>query len=373
LKSKKLFIVVNVEWFFLSHRLPIALAAQRQGYEVTVFATEERGQGAIIRENGLRFIPLPTTRSGTDIIQEIKVLWLLYRYYRRERPDVVHHVAVKPVTYGSIAARLAGVPRVVNALSGLGFLFINADSNKLLHSIVMRAFRFGFRNPRLRFILQNQDDYALINGLNLVTPDQIILIKGSGVDLEEYAYSAIPDSKPKIVLLPARMLWDKGVGEFVEAAKILKPKYGDAVQFILAGEADTSNRSGIAEDQLNQWSAEGAVEWIGFQSDMVGHLKQSYMVVLPSYREGLPKSLIEACAIGRPIVTTDVPGCREVVEIEKNGLLVPAKNAEALAQSIDKILSDPHLANEMGRYGRKKAEAEFSIHSVVEKTLALYE
>lgn len=366
-------MVVNVEWFFLSHRLPIALEAQRRGYEVTIFATEERGQGTIIRQHGFRFIPLPTTRSGTHLLQEMRVLWMLYRWYKRERPDIVHHVAVKPVTYGSIAARLAQVPRVVNALSGLGFLFINADQNRWLHRLVMWAFHYGFRNPRLRFILQNPDDYAMIQNLGIFKKEQLSLIKGSGVDLEAYPLTALPSQMPRLVLLPARMLWDKGVGEFVAAASLLKSRWGSQVRFVLAGEADTANRAGIEERQLLEWNDENMVEWVGFQSNMPAWYQDSYLVVLPSYREGLPKSLIEACAAGRPVVTTDVPGCREVVEHGKNGYLVPPKNVQMLAQRIAEILEAPALAAQMGLAGRKKAEREFSIQSVIEQTFALYE
>lgn len=370
--KKKLFIVVNVEWFFLSHRLPIALEAQKKGYDVTIFATEEKGQGPFIEQHGLKFVKLPTTRSGTNIITEIRVLFFLYHYYKKYKPDIVHHVAVKPVTYGSIAAKLSKVPRVINALSGLGFLFINAEKNKWLHRIVTSAFKYGFKNPNIRFILQNHDDYNLIKSTSLLKEDQLCLIKGSGVDLSIFAYSEIPKVSPVVVLLPARMLWDKGVGEFVLCAQILKKKYKQQVHFVLAGESDVANKSGIEKAQLEQWNKEGDVEWIGHQSDIMKWYQNAHIIVLPSYREGLPKSLIEACAIGRPIVTTDVPGCREVVTDGENGFLVPQKDFLTLAEKIEILINNPDFRIEMGKKGRLKAEKEFSIENVIEKTLELY-
>ncbi len=368
---KKLFLVVNVDWFFLSHRLPIALEAKRRNYDVTIFAIDT-GRSKEIENYGFRFIGLPTSRSGTNPINELRVLWLLYRYYRNEKPDIVHHVAVKSVTYGSFAAKLAGVPKVVNALSGLGFLFINADQNKILHSVLNVIFRFSFNNPKLTFILQNQDDMKMIQDFEILKTHQIKLIRGSGVDLSLFSYrEEIPSEKIKVIL-PARMLWDKGIGEFVEAIKILHPKYHRQVEFILAGESDMENKSGISSDILDCWSKEGFVSWIGFQTDMITLLTHAHIVVLPSYREGLPKSLIEACAIGRPIVTTDVPGCREVVLDGVNGFLVPVKDAISLAKAIERLILDKGLRIRMGIAGRKLAEQEFSIQRVIDKTFEIY-
>jgi len=374
-KVKKIFLVVNVDWFFLSHRLPIALEAKKRGYEVTIFAIEEGGHGEEIRQYGLKFVPLPTSRSGTNIFIEMKVLVFLFKYYRKERPDIVHHVAVKPVTYGSVAAKLAKIPRVINALSGLGFLFINAEDNKIAHTLVNTIFRYGFKNNNLRFILQNKDDFQMIQKMEVLQAHQISIIKGSGVDLEEFYFSEenlIQGEKIK-VLLAARMLWDKGVGEFVEAARILQNNYGTTTQFILAGNVDSGNRAGISEAELLHWNEEGIVTWIGFQKDIAKAIRDAHVIVLPSYREGLPKSLIEACAIGRPIVTTDVPGCREVVTEGINGFLVPKQNAIQLADKIAKLLENASLRKSMGKAGRKKAEAEFSIDNVIEQTFELYE
>lgn len=367
----KLFLVVNVDWFFLSHRLPIALAAKKRGYEVTIF-TIDTGRKKEIESFGFRCVSLPTSRSGTRVWEELKVIHLLYKYYKNERPDIVHHVAVKAVTYGSIAAKLTNVPKVVNALSGLGFLFINADQNKILHNILNLVFRYSFNNANITFILQNNDDFKMIQNMNLLKKHQIKLIKGSGVDLSLFSFHEEVESQRLKVVLPSRMLWDKGVGEFVEAAKLLYAKYGGYVDFILAGESDMENKSGISSSQLEEWTRTKYVTWVGFQKDVYSFLSRSHIVVLPSYREGLPKSLIEACAVGRPIVTTDVPGCREVVKHEINGFLVPVKDPKSLAIAIEKLIIDKNLRVKMGMAGREIAEREFSIESVLEKTFEIY-
>lgn len=368
---KKLFLVINVDWFFLSHRLPIALEAKNRGYNVTVF-TIDTGRKEEIESYGFRCIALPTSRAGTNVWDEMKVVWLLYRYYKKERPDIVHHVAVKPVTYGSLAAKWAKVPKVVNALSGLGFLYINADQNKLIHKFLHLLFRYSFKNPNITFILQNQDDMKLIQDLNILDSHQIKLIKGSGVDLNLFSYTEETNKEKIRVVLPARMLWDKGVGEFSEATSGLHHKYKNRVEFILAGDSDMENKSGITSDILEKWTKEGHLSWIGFQKDMITVLTNSNVVVLPSYREGLPKSLIEACAIGRPIVTTDVPGCREVVDDGVNGYLVPVKDSKSLSLAIEKLILDKDLRIKMGKEGRKLAEREFSIESVIQKTFEIY-
>lgn len=367
----KIFFVVNVDWFFLSHRLPLALEAQKRDYDVTI-VTIETDRRAEIESYGFRFIGIPTSRAGTNPLQELKVLYFLLKLYRKEKPSIIHHVGVKPVTYGSVAAKLLRMPKVVNALSGMGYLFINKNNNRLAHRMVMSCFRYGFKNPRLRFILQNSDDLADVRRLNVLKDNQLFLIKGSGVDLDDYKFTPPPATGRTRILLPARMLWDKGVGEFVAAAQMLHPTYKDHCEFILAGNADMGNISGIPEHQLLVWQQTGSVSWIGFQDNMKEVLGDCHIVVLPSYREGLPKSLIEACAIGRPIVTTDVPGCREVVIDGENGFLVEVKNAEALAAAIEKLIIDPALRTAMGAKGRKIAEENFSIQSVIQQTFEIY-
>ncbi|MEM6724663.1 MAG: glycosyltransferase family 4 protein [Bacteroidota bacterium] len=372
-KGKKLFIVVNVDWFFLSHRLPIALEAQRRGYDVTVFA-EDTGDGIKIKEHGLKFIALPMVRSSTALLAEFKALRFFFKTYRKERPDIIHHVALKPVTYGSLATRFIKIPVVINALSGMGYVFADNGARSVIKNFVLSIFKFAFNNPRLRFIFQNTDDLNLLLDTANVPKSRCYMIKGSGVELDQFAFSEEPVQEPIRILLPARMLWDKGVGEFIGAAKILKPKYGDRVEFILAGNADTGNLTGISEEELLEINKEGFVEWIGFQTNMIQVLTDSHIICLPTfYREGVPKALIEACAIGRPIVTTDVPGCRDLVQDGKSGYVVPIKNAEAVAEALEKMIEDKSLRLQMGKTAREIAETEYSLDIVLDKHFNIYE
>ena len=371
--AKKLFLVVNVDWFFLSHRLPIALEAKKRGYDVTILAIEEEGKGPEIRSHGLKFIPLPSTRGGKNILNELSLIRFLYKTYKKEKPDIVHHVAIKPVLYGSIASKYSGVAKVVNAVSGFGSTFINPNILSPTYQIVKNLYRFSFSNKRLNVIAQNEDDIAQLLKLGPLKKSQVHLIKGSGVNLKDFALTPEPEENPIKLVLLSRMLWDKGVGEFEKAARILKKKYGETVEFILAGKVDPENASFISKEQLQEWTAEGHVNWIGFQTDVVGLYKKTHIAVLPSYREGLPKSLLEAMAVGRPVVTTDAPGCRVVVKEGETGFLVKLQDVDTLTEAMDKLIADKTLREKMGVAGRKFAEDEFSIEMVLEKTFEIYE
>jgi glycosyltransferase involved in cell wall biosynthesis len=368
----KLFLVVNVDWFFLSHRLPIALEARRRGYDVTVMAIDT-GRADEIRSYGLHFIPLPTDRRGLNPFRELGIIKLLYHYYKTQKPDVVHHVALKPVIYGSLAARLCRRIHFVNAISGMGYIFSNTEKETLLRKIVLRIFKIAFKNPSLEFIFQNNDDRNLIMGLGVIKETQAHIIEGSGIDLNEFKF--VPESNPDVIriLYTGRLLRDKGIVELIEASRILKNKYGTKVSVLLAGDIDPENRASLTKSQVENWQDEGIIEWLGFQKDIFSLLASSHIVVLPSYREGLPKSLIEACAVGRPIVTTNVPGCRDVVTDGLNGLLVPVRDSASLAEALEKLIGNDSLRSEMGRQGRAVAERKFSIESVLNKTFAIYE
>jgi glycosyltransferase involved in cell wall biosynthesis len=369
--KKKLFLVVNVDWFFLSHRLPIALEAKRRGYEVTIF-TIDTGRKSEIESHGLRCISLPTSRAGVNVLKELKVVALLWQFYKNEKPDIIHHVALKPVIYGSIVCRFLSKNNVVNAFSGMGFLFSNPEKRSITRKILLFLFKIAFKNPNLKFIFQNEDDLNLVVGSGVVENQQCYIIKGSGVDLKEFSYSEENTEGVTQFVLPARMLADKGVVEFVEAAKIVAQKFPLKAKFALVGFIDMGNKAGIPESKIRAWANEGYVDYIGFQKDIATVIKQANVVVLPSYREGLPKSLIEACAIGRAIITTDVTGCRDVVRNDVNGLLVPVKNIEKLADAIEKLLFDAPLRIEMGKKGRQIAEKEFSLQEVIDNTFHIY-
>lgn len=367
---KSVFIVVNVDWFFLSHRLPIALEAKRRGYRVTIIAANS-GKRTEIEQYGLNYIEVPFARSGTNPLHEMRCIAMLSRLYQKHRPDVIHHVTLKASLLGSFAAKLIGQKYVVNAISGLGYSF--TDNRKgVVPTVVKQMVVAAFKSRSFRFILQNPDDVELISGLKLVPRENIFLIKGSGVDLSVFYYSPVTNTSIVRFLFPARILADKGVMELIEAALILKKEYEGEAEFVLAGDCDLENPTGIGEEKLKLLIDGSYIRWIGYQKNMQTVYNQSSVVVLPSYREGLPKSLIEACATGRAIITTDVPGCRECVEENYNGLLVAAKNSKELAEACAYFIIHKNAINEFGANSRKKAEAEFGVERVVEKTLEIY-
>ena len=367
--SPKLLFFVTEDWYFCSHRLPLAIAARDAGFEVAVATRVNTHAEAITRE-GIRLIPLQLSRGGKNPLREWRTLWALFLVLRRENPDILHNVAVKPVLYGSLVARLAGTDRVVNALAGLGHLFAVRERAGFLRNLVKLAFRLLLRGHGL-VIVQNPDDLRLLESSGAILPGQATLIRGSGVDLSHFKANPEPPGTP-IVVFAARLLWDKGVKEFVEAAKALKSN-GTNGRFVIVGAPDAENHAAIPEEQLQAWAADGAIECWGHRTDMPDILAASTIFCLPSYYgEGVPKVLLEAAASGRALITTDMPGCREVVEHGVNGLLVKPRNVEELTLAIKQLLSDPSLRTRMGKASRKRAESLFGIEEVTAQTLAVY-
>jgi glycosyltransferase involved in cell wall biosynthesis len=366
----RLVFVVNHAPFFVSHRLPIAIAAREAGYEVHVAVPLSEPAVTAIRAEGCFVHDLQLDRSATRVLGEWRSLRALRQLYRDLSPTIVHHVTVKPVLYGSLARRMTGGGAVVNAVPGLGYVFLARGVRARLRRFLVEClYRVALGGTQTRAVFQNPDDLEQFVARGLIRRDQVVLIRGSGVDLADFAFVEEPAGDP-LVILPARMLRDKGVGEFVEAARLVRATL-PRVRFALVGGCD-ANRSAIEERQLRAWNAEGVVEWWGQRDDMPDVLRQASIVCLPSFREGLPKALIEAAASGRAIVTTDVPGCREVVTHRENGLLVPARDSAALAAAITTLVRDPALRRRMGRAGRVRAEREFSLESVVRQTLDVY-
>jgi glycosyltransferase involved in cell wall biosynthesis len=364
----KLLFFVTEDWYFCSHRLPLAVSAQAAGYEVVVL-TRVRAHGGLIRDAGLRLIPFEIARTGLNPFREAWTLFRLMRLYRGERPALLHHVALKPVLYGSIAARWAGRPAIVNALAGMGWLFSSRGATRGLRRVVRSV--LGRLLQRGLTLVQNPDDARML--VEAGVPASLTRrIPGAGVDLNLFRPQPEPAGIP-IALFPARLLWDKGAGEFVAAARILR-KRNVALRFVLAGEPDSANPSSVSHEQLRAWESEGVIEHSGWIQDMPGLLAASHLVCLPSYYgEGIPKSLIEAAAAGRPIVTTDMPGCREVVSDGRNGYLVPPRDAEALANALERLSTNAELRRRMGSEGRRRAEESFGLEAVIQQTLSLYE
>jgi glycosyltransferase involved in cell wall biosynthesis len=365
-----LFFVVNSEGFFISHRLPLALHAIKLGYNVYLLAADT-GRTKELDNTGIRYINVPFRRSGTNIIHEIKCIILLVKYYIKYKPDIIHHVSLKATLLGSLAAKISKRKNIINAISGFGYNFTD-DRNGLIQKIIKLMINIAFKG-KFYFILQNPDDVDMMNRLNVTETSHLILIKGSGVDLQIFNYSEPTGKKYLHLLFPARILKDKGIMEFVEAARIIRSDMKGKILFIIAGDIDEGNLASLTREEVNALLEEGYIEWAGYQQNMVDVYKSSDIVVLPSYREGLPKSLIEAAAIGRPIITTDVFGCKECVINGYNGFLVPPKSSSKLAEAILSLIVNENLRLEFGRNSRKLAEKEFSIDSVIRATFNLYE
>jgi glycosyltransferase involved in cell wall biosynthesis len=368
--SGRILIVANVSWFFVSHRLPIALGARDAGYDVHV-AAQPDGSVEVIEAAGIPFHPIPLQRGAAGLAADIETLAALHRLYRSLRPAIAHHVTLKPVLFGGLAARAARVPHVVSAIAGMGSVFLAAGTAARLRvGAVRRLLRVATGRDGDWFIFQNDADRTEFAAQGIGHPGRTVLIPGSGVDLQRFHPTTEPPGVP-LVVLPARMLRDKGVSEFVSAARQLRGA-GEQARFALVGALDPDNPSALAREELEAWVRAGDVEWWGHRADMPEVYRDCHVVCLPSYREGMPKALLEAAAAGRCVVTTDVPGCRDCVDPGASGLLVPPRDASALADALRELLADPARRAAMGRAARRRAERDFGIEAVVDATLGLY-
>ena len=368
----KLFIGGNQDWFFLSHRLPIGLAAKEAGYDV-VIVSEDTGKSDKIREAGLKTIDLPINKAGTNLKDEIKTLFFLYKLFKREKPDIVHLVGLKTMLWGSLACRLAGVKAMVSAVCGLGVLFDEKHAQSFMTNAILKVLRITHHMKRLTVIFQNNDDKAIFLNAKIMKEEQCAFTNGSGINLKDYDYTLEPSEGLIKVIFTARMVEDKGTLVLIDAAKKLEKEYKGKVQFLLCGGLDT-NPNGITKDMLLSQCDGEYIQWLGHRKDILDLLKQSHIMAFPSwYREGLPKSVIEAEAIGRPVVTTDSVGCRDTVVDGKNGFIIPIKDSEALAVALKKLMDDSDLRKTMGRNARAFAESKFDIKDVIKVHLDVYE
>jgi glycosyltransferase involved in cell wall biosynthesis len=365
--------LVTEDWVFVSHRLPVARAARDAGFEVFV-ATHVAEHGAAIEREGFTLVSLPWTRRSLNPFRELSVTFQLATLYRSLKPDVIHHVAVKPALIGSLAAWVAGNDKVINAITGLGFVFTSTSSRaRLLRPLIRLGFRWLLPRGNSRIIVQNPDDGDVLIRECGIAPERIQLIRGSGVDLDRFRTVPEPAGQAVVATLASRMIWDKGIGDLVTAARAIKTT-SPTVSVVLAGKPDPDNPASIPESQLRAWNDERVVDWRGFISDMPGLWASSHIAVLPSfYGEGVPKCLIEAAACGRPIVAAEGPGLREIVRDGENGFLVPPHDPAALADAIARLAGDPALRARMGEAGRRLAETGFGDKQVAAETLAVYQ
>lgn len=362
--------------YFVTHRLPLALAAKEEGYDVTVICPSGPDVDEIT-SHGFKHIHFVFNRKGTNPIFELMTILKLSLILITTKPDLVHNLALKPVLYGTIAARLAGVKGIVNLVAGLGYSFSgNSKKQRIIQFVIKAGLFLTCRSKKVTMVVQNDDDRKVLAHPFCIGTHGVRLIRGSGVNVERFVSqprepASSHGPRQIVVGLAARMLWDKGIGEFVAAARRLKNQT-DA-KFILAGPLDPENPVGVSAEQLEAWNQEGAIQWVGEQRNMPDFYGSLDICALPSkYREGVPLSLIEAASCGLSIVATDMPGCRDICRNGLNGFLVPRGDVDSLTANLKKLINDPELRKRMGAASRFLAETEFSQETVIRQTLAIY-
>lgn len=371
---KKLIFVINVDWFFVSHRLPIALKAQENGYDVHL-ACAFSDKRAFIEEYGITCHNIEFSRSGSSLKSELGAIAAIRNVLTEVAPDVVHAVTIKPVIYtGLVLQSMVRPPAFVAAISGLGYVFTASTLRaKFTKSLVSLMYKFALRSKRKVVIFQNTSDEKILSDIVSLPPRDRTLIKGSGADLSVYNYQSEPIAKRKIVSMACRLLKEKGVYQFVDAARVIKKRMPDA-EFWLIGSIDPENPNSVSKDEVDAWVNEGIIKALGHREDIPVLFSQSHIVTMPSfYGEGVPKVLIEAAACGRPIVTTENPGCRDAIIDKSTGLLVPVRNSDALARALLELLKDDETRINMGIKAREFAVKEFDVNNVVARHLEIYE
>jgi len=365
----KVILFANTDWYLYNYRLPLARALRQIGYEVILLSP--RGDyAARLQAEGFIWREFPLSRRGFNLLEEFRAWWRLVRIYQEEKPAVVHHFTIKCIMYGSFAAKLAQVPQIINAITGLGYMFSAGGFLKeILQKILFVVYRIVLKNTETVF--QNPDDQRLFLKIGLIKKDNH-LIRSSGVNIQRFTPQPEKSGIP-VVVLPARMLREKGIEEFVGAARMLMGK-GISARFVLVGDVDEGNPATISRRVLENWKDEEVIEWWGWQSDMLAVYAQAHIICLPSYYgEGVPRTLLEAGACARPLVATDASGCREVVVDSENGFLVPVRNADALSIALEKLLLSPPLRKKMGINSRKMIVNNFSEEKVLSETLIIYQ
>jgi glycosyltransferase involved in cell wall biosynthesis len=362
----KIILFANTDWYLYNYRLPLARALRAQGDEVVLLSPPGK-YAELLEKDGFRWEAFQLERKGMNPIAELRTILRLWQFLRRDKPDLLHNFTIKPVLYGTLAARLAGIRRIVNAVPGLGIAF--AEGQGFLQLIVSTLYRVSLGETRV--IFQNLDDLEVFVRNRLISKKQAFLIPGSGVDMEVFCPSPEPEGET-VVVLAGRLLRSKGVPEFVEAAKRLRGA-GIRARFVIVGEPYPDNPDTIQPQELVDWQKEGVIESWGWRDDMTEVLAQTSIVCLPTrYKEGLPRLLVEAGACGRPVVATDIPGCRMILRDGENGLMIPPGDIPALVAALKTLIESPALRKEMGQHGRRIVEQEFSVTHIIARTLDVY-
>jgi glycosyltransferase involved in cell wall biosynthesis len=366
----KIVLTANTDWYLYNFRYALIHELRQNGFEVVLVSPEGKFADRL-QSDGFRWIEWTLKRRSVAPWLEFNSFLHILRIYRHQQPDLVHHHTIKAVLYGSLAASIVGIPMIVNSISGLGYVFLGVDFKALLVRNLIRPFyRFALRNTSSAVIFENHADRQFFVEKDYVDVEKTWLIEGVGADPKRFSPSPEPEGSI-VILMAARTLWDKGVGVFVEAARILRERM--QVRMVLVGEPDVGNPGTLDKGTLKEWHRQGHIEWWGWQQDMERIYQQCHIVALPTmYGEGLPTTLLEAAACGRPIVATDVPGCRAIVQDHRNGLLIPPKNPQALAQALEKLILDPALRQKMGAEGRRIILARFTHQHINQATMEVY-
>jgi glycosyltransferase involved in cell wall biosynthesis len=368
----KLLFLVTEDWYFVSHRIQLARAARDAGADVVVMCHCTNFHETLVKE-GFKVIPWHLSRRSLNLFREINTLLQVVKAYKHEQPDLVQHIALKPIIYGGWAARLVGGTPSVNAIAGMGHVFMSkAWQMRLLRPVLLILLRFALASKNARAVFQNEENRSFLVGKRVVSLTMTDIIRGTGIDIRQFVPRSEPAGTP-MVLLASRMLWEKGIGEFVEAGGKLRERNVRA-RLVLVGKPDPENPGSIPEAQLRAWASADLIEWWGHQDDMAKIMTKASVVCLPSsYGEGIPRVLIEAAACGRAIIATDAPGCRDIVREGQNGFLVPLHNSEALAQAIETLVKNPELRASFGARGREIAVREFSEETIIAQMMAIYQ
>ena len=367
----KIIYVSNTDWYLYNFRLSLIKEMMHRGWDVVALAPASSYIEKLEKE-GVRFHSLKMDRKGKNPFKDLLLVWKLFRIYKNEHPDIVHHFTIKPVIYGSFAARLLPDISVVNAVTGLGYVF---KRKGIMQKIVEILYRMALTGKNYA-IFQNPENLTYFVKNRLIRKERAWLIRGSGVDIQRFAPVATEEAVPSyrlIFLMASRMLWDKGVKEFVGAAKVVKERFPEAV-FWLVGGVDDGNPSSVPEKWLREQAEGKIIKWWNHQDNILPFIQKADVVVLPtSYPEGVPKILLEGAAMAKPIIATDIPGCREIVTDGENGLLIPVKDVKKLAEAMNFMIENPGKRLEMGKTGREKAIQEFSDEIVIKKTIEVYD
>lgn len=370
--GKRILIVANSDWLLYHFRLPLLRALEEEGLEVVLVCPEGEYVAGLEAE-GYRWLPWNMKRKSISPLDVSLALADLIRYYRRFQPQAVHHITIQPIFYGSIAARLTGVPVVINNFTGLGFLFSESGKAFWLRKVTLPMMRWAMGRGGVFTVLLNDQDRRELLKRNLISGENSIVIPGEGVDIERFhpPVKSRGDKGATVVLMAARLLWDKGVAEFVKAAQAVQQKV-EGVQFWLAGEPDPGNPTSIPKSTVESWQKKGFVDILGYQDEMAPILREADIAVLPSYHEGVPVFLLEAAASGLPLVATDLEGCRMIIEEGENGFLIPKENVEALSNALCVLIEDPELREKMGARSREIVERDFNQGEIIAQFLSLY-